>query len=207
MAAPPTRPALRERYDRRQHEVVQVAARVFAERGYHATTMDDLSEATGLASGGLYHYIGSKEQLLFRIFEQLMDPLLEEARAIERADDPPQEQLRRLLRAWMAHIERHRDHMIVFAREWHLVERDARWERVREHRDQFERILARLLRRIEPQGSTTPRDRRLALLALLGMVNYTPQWFRPGGRLTAEQIADGYCDMLLASLGLRQPSS
>ena len=40
-------------------------------------------------------------------------------------------------------------------------------------------------------------DRRLALLALLGMVNYTPQWFRPGGRLNATEIADGYCDLLL----------
>ena len=60
MPAPPTRPALRARYDRRRQELVDVAATVFAERGYQATSMDDLSEATGLAAGGLYHYIDGK---------------------------------------------------------------------------------------------------------------------------------------------------
>ena len=79
--APPTRPALRERYERRRDGLLRAAAREFAERGYHATTTQDLSTATGLAAGGLYHYIGSKEQLLFAILAQLMDPLLECARA------------------------------------------------------------------------------------------------------------------------------
>ena len=93
-AAPPTRPALRERYDRRQERVVQVAAELFAERGYAATSMTDLSEATGLAAGGLYHYIGSKKQLLFRICDVLMEPLLAEARAIVATDEPAVTQLR-----------------------------------------------------------------------------------------------------------------
>jgi AcrR family transcriptional regulator len=62
--------------------VVNSAAEVFAERGSLATTMEDLSEATGLAAGGLYHYIHSKEQLLFEICAELLDPLLEQAHAI-----------------------------------------------------------------------------------------------------------------------------
>src|SRR4051794_15573352 len=53
-----------EKYTRRQQEVVEVAAALFARRGFQATTMDELSDATGLQSGGLYHYIGSKQRLL-----------------------------------------------------------------------------------------------------------------------------------------------
>jgi AcrR family transcriptional regulator len=64
VSARPTRPVLRARYDRERQDVVNSAAEVFAERGFLATTMEDLSEATGLAAGGLYHYIHSKEQLL-----------------------------------------------------------------------------------------------------------------------------------------------
>ena len=64
------------------------AAELFAERGFTATSMTDLSEATGLAAGGLYHYIGSKKQLLFRICDELMEPLLAEARAIVETDEP-----------------------------------------------------------------------------------------------------------------------
>ena len=61
VSQPPTSPALRERYDRRQQEVVTTAAALFARRGFQATSMDELSEATGLRTGGLYHYIGSKQ--------------------------------------------------------------------------------------------------------------------------------------------------
>jgi AcrR family transcriptional regulator len=193
MPQPPTRPALRERYDRRRQEVVATAAAVFARQGFQATSMDDLSAATGLASGGLYHYIQSKQLLLFRIFQQLMDPLLEQAAAIEASGEPPREQLRALVRAWVAHVESHRDHMTVFAQERHAIESEPEWERLRERRDRFEAILARVLEGVELPGL----DRRLVLLALLGMVNHTATWLRPGGRLSAEQIADGYCDMLL----------
>src|SRR5690242_5260242 len=88
--APPPRPrraALRERYDRRQAEVVQEAARVFAARGYDQTSVPQLAEELGIAAGSLYHYFGSKEQLLIAICDQLMDPLLVEAQALLAAPD------------------------------------------------------------------------------------------------------------------------
>ena len=188
---PPSSPALRARYDRRRQEVVATAAALFARRGFQATSMDELSEATGLRSGGLYHYIGSKQQLLLAIFEQLMGPLLERAAEIEGDDGDDVAKLRALVRAWVAHVERHLDHMSVFAQERHAIEHGPEWEQVRASRDAFEAILAR---RLAAVGLTD----RLTLFALLGMVNHTATWLRPGGRLSAEQIADGYCDMLLS---------
>ncbi len=196
-AAPPTRPALRQRYDRRQERVIQVAAELFAERGYAATSMTDLSEATGLAAGGLYHYIGSKKQLLFRICDELMEPLLAEARAIVATDEAAVDHLRRLLRAWLEHIARHRHHMTVFQQERHLIEHDPQWRTVRKQRKDFELILDGVLERCERDGALSFPDRALTLRALLGMVNHTSSWLRPRGRLSPEQIADGYCDMLL----------
>ena len=169
---------------------MSTAAALFARRGFQATSMDELSAATGLRSGGLYHYIGSKQRLLFQIFQQLMDPLLDRAGEIEAAGGEPEHQLRALVRAWVAHIEAHLDHMAVFAQERHAIEHEPEWERVRASRDAFEAILAR---RLAAVGLTD----RLQLFALLGMVNHTATWLKPGGRLSAEQIADGYCDMLL----------
>jgi TetR/AcrR family transcriptional regulator, cholesterol catabolism regulator len=197
--APPTRPALRRRYDRRQERVIQVAAELFAERGYDATSMNDLSDATGLAAGGLYHYIGSKKQLLFRICDELMEPLLEEARAIVATDVAAEEQLRELLRAWLEHIARHRHHMMVFQQERHLIERDPQWRTVRRQRKDFELIVDDLLERCEREGTLSFRDRALALRALLGMVNHTATWLRPRGRLSPAQIADGYLELLTSS--------
>jgi len=125
-----------------------------------------------------------------------MDPLLERAQEIAGAGDPPERALRELVRAWLEHIERHLDHMRVFQQERHVIEREPRWAQVREKRLAFERIVDSVL---EHAGEFD--DRRLALLALLGMVNYTPTWFRPGGRLSARQVADGYTDQLLAAYG------
>jgi TetR/AcrR family transcriptional regulator, cholesterol catabolism regulator len=196
--SPPTRPALRAKFEARRREVVATAAKLFAERGYDATSMSELTQATGLAAGGLYHYIEGKDDLLIAICDELLEPLLTQAREIVAAEAPPVEQLRELVRAWVAHVVSHRHHMLVFTQERQTIERQQRWRRVRSQRRAFERILDEVLARGEADGSMRFADRRLSLLALLGMVNYTPQWVRPQGRLSAAEIADGYCAMVLS---------
>lgn len=197
--SPPTRPALRARYEARRREVVATAAKLFAERGYDGTSMSELTAATGLAAGGLYHYIEGKDDLLIAICDELLEPLLARAREIVATEAPPVEQLRELVETWVAHVVGHRHHMLVFTQERQAIERQQRWRRVRSQRKAFEKILDDVLARGEADGSMTFADRRLSLLALLGMVNYTPQWVRPNGRLSPTEIADGYCEMVLSS--------
>lgn len=190
----PERPHLRARYDVKRQAVLDAAAEVIADRGFHATSMGDLTAATGLAAGGLYHYIASKDALLLALLDELMDGLLEQAEAIA-ADEAtsPAGRLRALLRAWLSHVEGHRHHMRVFAQEWHHVRGRPEARAVRARRDRFESILSSILRDARPHDD----DRRVILLAVLGMVNYTPQWFDPSGRLSAAQVADGYAALLL----------
>lgn len=200
MPAPPKSPALRERYDARQRDVIDACARVFAERGYDGTSVDDLVAATGLARGGLYHYIGSKSQLLTRILEDLMAPLLERAAAIAEGPDAPataEERLRELTRVWMRRVESHRHHVQVFHRERRTLEREAGWDAARGDRDHFERLLTGVLRQGSDAGEFVVPDPALAALGLLGMVNHTALWFTPGGRLSADEVADGFVDLLL----------
>jgi AcrR family transcriptional regulator len=194
---------LRDRYDRRRQAVVQQAARVFAERGYDQTSIQDLAEAIGLAAGGIYHYIGSKEQLLIRICDQLMDPLLDQAREVAASEADPEAQLRAIVRLWVAQVVEHRDHMLVFQQERHVIESGDQWRGVRSSRKQFERMVADVLDRVLADGRLRLGDRRLALSALLGMVNHTAQWFGPRGRLQVDQVADGYVDLLLLGDGER----
>jgi AcrR family transcriptional regulator len=186
---------MRERYDRRRAEVVEGAARVFAERGYDQTSVPELAEALGLAAGSLYHYFGGKEQLLRAICDQLMDPLLERAEDLLAEPRAPDEQLRALVRLWVGHVATHRDHMLVFQQERHVIEHGAQWEAVRDSRKAFERLVERLLGEAIDDG-TAHGDRRVLLSALLGMVNHTAQWYRPDGRLGVEALADGYVDLV-----------
>ena len=197
MATAPIRPALRERYDRRRQRAVYQAAKVFARRGYDQTTMQELASSMGLATGALYHYFGAKEQLLRAICDQLMEPLLERAQDLIAGDQPPAERLRALVRLWVAHVVEHHDHMLVFQQERHVIEAEASWRGVRASRKAFERLAADVIDAALP--GAPPPQRRLALLALLGMVNHTAQWYRPRGALGPEQIADGYVDLVLGA--------
>jgi TetR/AcrR family transcriptional regulator, cholesterol catabolism regulator len=188
--------------------VVLAAARVFAQRGYEETSVQELAEELGLAAGALYHYFGSKEQLLIRICDQLMDPLLE--RALELVDDgqqPPERQLRELVRLWVAHVIEHRDQMLVFQQQRHAIERGPQWRTVRARRKQFERIVDEVLGRVQSAGAGTPLHPRIAVGALLGMVNHTAQWYRPKGPLGAVEIADSYVDLLLDHQRARSPEA
>jgi AcrR family transcriptional regulator len=192
VALRPTRPALRERYDRRRQEGVYEAAKAFATRGYDTTTMQELAAAMGLATGALYHYFSGKEQLLMAICDQLMEPLLEQTSRLLDEPAPAEDQLRAVVRLWVRHVIEHRDHMLVFQQERHLIETGEQWRKVRASRKAFERLVGGVLERAELRT-----DARPAQLALLGMVNHTAQWYRPRGDLTPEQIADGYVSLLM----------
>jgi AcrR family transcriptional regulator len=192
----PTRPALQERYDRRRSEMVYAAAKVFADRGYDQTTMQDLASSMGLATGAVYHYFGSKEQLLINICDQLMEPLLERAREIMVGDDPPRDKVRALVRLWVTNVVQYRNHMLVFQQERHAIESGAQWRAVRDSRKAFERLVEHALEEADATGPPS-LDKRLALVALLGMVNHTAQWYQPRGRFRPDEIADGYLSLLL----------
>lgn len=197
MATRPARPALGARYDRRRAEVVEGAARVFARNGYDQTSVPELAQSLGLAAGSLYHYFGGKEQLLIAICDQLMDPVLAEAEGLLRDGGDPADQLRALVRLWVSHVAERRDNMLVFQQERHVIDHGAQWQDVRSARKRFERIVAAVLERADEAGQLVATDRRLLLSALLGMVNHTAQWYRPRGRLSATEIADGYVDLVL----------
>ncbi len=186
----PTRPALRERYDRRRAEVVAGAARVFARRGYAETSVAELAAELGLATGAIYHYFSGKGDLLVEICDQLTEPLLARAGELMARHTDPNAQLRGLLRLWVAHVVEHRDHLLVFTQVRHVVDHGDQWAGVRRDRKSFESLLAGAL-----EAAAVP-DPDLARYALLGMVNHTVQWYRPRGSLTPDEIADGYARLV-----------
>lgn len=194
----PESPTTGARWDRRRAELVTEAARVFARSGYDQTSVPELGEELGQATGAIYHYFPSKEQLLIAICDQLTEPLLAAAEELVEGPEPAAEQLRALVRLWVAHVAAHRDHMLVFQQERHVIDRGAQWRNVRESRKRFEHLVEGVIDRAAAAGGVAAVEPRLLLSALLGMVNHTAQWYRPRGRLSPEQIADGYVDLVLA---------
>lgn len=194
----------RARFDRRKLEIVDIAAALFARRGYHATTVDDLTEATGLQRGGLYHYIGSKEALLFAIHERFIQPLLEAAREIEQRESDPEARLRALARALMHDIAEYQPQVTVFLQEWRTIRvvDSPRAAELLDARRAFEAVVERALAAGVESGAFRIANQRLAKLAFLGMFNYSYQWYRGGGGVSPDEVADAFCDVFLD--GVRQ---
>ena len=116
-----------EQFERRREEIVDIAAEVFAERGFHVTTVDNLVEATGLQRGGLYHYMDSKEDLLIRIHERFISRPLAEAAKVADASDPPEVALRKLGHVLIQDIAGYLPQVTGFLHEWRIIEHDERW--------------------------------------------------------------------------------
>src|SRR5690349_18994286 len=193
----------RARYERRREEVVAAAARVFAERGFEATTVDDLMEATGLQRGGLYHYMSNKSELLGEIHRRLIEPLLAEVERIEVEPHDPPTTLRLIAHALAHNLRDYNNEMIVFLHEWRTIRDDAAWEDIRRARRDLEHVIERALRRGVMAGDFEIPDTRLAVLGLLGMFNHAHQWFRADGRVTADELADCFADIYLRGVETR----
>jgi AcrR family transcriptional regulator len=194
---PPGRGGPSERWTKRRDEVVDIAAHLFAQHGYHRTTIDELVEATGLTRGGLYHYITGKHDLLTQIHRRFIEPLLEQAQQIASQDLSAEEALRRLGEALMVDIATYTDQVTVFLHEWRIIQNDPEWEDLRRSRKQFEGVIEQVLSRGVREGEFEVADVRLAVLAFLGMFNYSYQWYTPDGRLSARRLSRSFMDILL----------
>ena len=195
----------RARFEKRKQEIVDIAAELFAQRGYHATTVDDLTAATGLQRGGLYHYIGSKEALLFGIHERFIVPLLEAAREIERQEPDPEQRVRALAHALMRDIAEYQPQVTVFLQEWRIIRSvdSPRAQELLDARRAFEAVVDRALTDGIGTGVFTIPNPRLAKLAFLGMFNYSYQWYRGDGGVSPDEVADAFCDIFLAGIRSR----
>src|ERR671939_535792 len=171
----------------RREELTQIAARLFAEKGYQGTSLADLAGALGVQKPSLYHHIASKEDLLWEVardgaaaFHAGLDALPEDAPALER--------IRLALRAHLAVAT-------VFVREWRHLEGERREQFVAERRRYEERIRDLFREGVENSELRTDLDVATAALLFLSAANWAYTWLRPGG--DTDPLADRMFAVLL----------
>jgi AcrR family transcriptional regulator len=196
----PRRPPTPSKADERYAQIYETAARLFYEKGYAGTSLQDLANAVGLQKGSLYHYIDSKEDLLFGITEYAHTFFLTLVDEIDQEELSPLARLERTLRR---HAEFAAEHFHVTAAFYNdraslSVERQ---QRVVETRDAYEAKLRQLVREGQSAGQfAADLDPRLAVFGVLGMINWINQWYRPDGPLSAGDIADVFATMCVRAL-------
>ncbi|MBA4601905.1 TetR/AcrR family transcriptional regulator [Thermoactinomyces mirandus] len=186
----------------RREEILKVAGRLFSKKGYHGTTIRDISDACGILSGSLYTHIKTKEDLLYEITDRGAECFLRSIRSIMESDISATEKLRQAVRAHMRVIEANLEAATVFFQEWKSLS-EKRFARIQAKRDQYETMWKEILEQGIRQGEFRDTDEKFARLLLLAVGNWVYQWYRPEGDLSAEEIADRFVDLLLEGLKKR----
>src|SRR5581483_6438623 len=158
-----------------------------------------------LYKGSLYHYIGSKEDLLVRVFERAMGGLLSEVEDIVHDRSlRPTEQLRRIVLAHVRAVASNLDALTVYLHEFRALAGES-LTRVRRQRERYQCLVQEVVQRGVDLGEFATPDARVATLGVLGMCNWMVQWYRPSGRLAPGQIGEQFADVLLGGLAYPEP--
>ena len=188
-----------QRWESRREAIIDTSARLFARQGYHATGIMELCAANDLGKGALYHYIGSKEELLAAIHDRVMDEVMVGATRAVEAGGSPSQQLVLLGSELLNVIHRYPDHVWVFLHEFPALT-GARAERFRSRRREYEGCVERVLRAGITSGEFRNVDPWLTARAWFGMHNYTYLWLKPGGRLDARAVAQPFADIFMRGI-------
>ncbi len=184
----------------RDAEVIAAAIKVFHSKGFPAATVQDVADEVGVLKGSLYHYISSKEDLLFRVLKESHDQAAGIMEEIVALDATPIERLRAYLeRMHLWYLNNHERASVYLNQQRHLTGTNR--EEVRAQARNLEHFLRELL--AEARGSGALRqdlDLKLATYFLLGALNSLPNWYRPGRGYSPEKIAAIYTEMALRAM-------
>ncbi len=190
--------------DSRQ-EILRTAARLFQQRGYDATSMNDVAAALKLSKGGLYHHFQSKDEILFEIMNHAMEITQELVIEPVRRIAGPEERLRALIRLHIEVVLSPRDREItVMLHENHPLPPALR-KRINTRKKEYIHFVESLITDVQTNAERSRHAKcavspRAAAFALLGMINWIYQWYKPEGDLQANNLVPQFTDLVFGGI-------
>jgi AcrR family transcriptional regulator len=186
--------------DSRQ-EILRTAGRLFQQRGYDATSMNDVAAALKLSKGGLYHHFQSKDEILYQIMNHAMDITQERVIDPVRRIADPEQALRALIRLHIEVVLSPRDREItVMLHENHPLPPSLR-KKINARKKEYVHFLENLITEVQKFRRATGKvSPRAAAFALLGMINWIYQWYKPEGELQAQNLVPQFTDLVFGGL-------
>jgi AcrR family transcriptional regulator len=183
-------------------EILDAALRLFATRGYRATSVQDLADELGYGKASLYHYVRSKNDILLTIHELFMRRLIDDASAVIAGDGSAADKLRIIIVNFVDLVGRHPAEATVVNED--MKELSPRsLKRVVAERDEYERILTRLVVEAQAAGHMDVADPHVAVRAILGMVNWCYRWLRVDGPISPREVGAQMAALVLHSVPRR----
>ena len=189
----------------RRREIIDAAAHVFEEKGYDATSTQDVAEAVGILKGSLYYYIDSKEDLLFAVIKEAYDAALGAVDELERREGSPLEMIDALIRRHVEVFAATRVQTSVFFRDFRSLSPE-RQKVIREAGEIYSGFLRGQIRRGQSEGVIRPDlNPRLCAIGIIGMLNAMSFWYRPEGPASLSEIGEEFSRLVIQ--GLSAPAS
>ncbi|HEX3790806.1 MAG TPA: TetR/AcrR family transcriptional regulator [Pseudonocardiaceae bacterium] len=179
--------------------IVRIAATLFAEQGYHGTSMRDIGREVGVHAGSLYVHIQSKEDLLEAIVRSIMERSEQDMAEVLAAGGTATEQLHAIAARDLKLIGENKEFATVFFHEWRNLS-EGRQQAVIASRDRWETGLRSIIVKGIEQGEFRPVDPRIAGIALTSILNWAYVWYSPDGDLSTDQLADQFAGLLVTGL-------
>lgn len=173
---------------KRKDEILEVAAKIFAAKSYHETTLQEIAKQIGVTEPALYYHINSKNEILRGIVNRIMKHL-EEVTKVGEEDLTPQNKLEKILFMLVEFSAKHKETTLI-AFEQHKILPQKNLKALERRQRDVERVLRQTLEEGIKQGDFTIEDVPLASFSILAMSNWIYRWYRPNGRLNIKQIAD-----------------
>ena len=182
----------------RRDELLRIAARLFAERGYRNTTVRDIADAAGILSGSLYHHFDSKEAMVDEILSSFQESLFASYDEILASSLSPRERIEAAVRLSFEAIDQHHAEVAIFQNEAEQLGRLERFAYLADRNEQSRAVWMRLLKDGVKSGALRrDLDIELVYRFIRDTVWVAVKWYRPGGKLTHATVADQYLTILL----------
>ena len=191
-----------QRRAEKEDQLLEAATHLFKEKGYHSTSMQELADAVGMQKGSLYYYIEGKDELLCRLMERATSFMAAQIDEVYASDLPPGRKLRWALETHAATMMEHLDLVAVFFHEY----RNLPTERLAEAmavRKRYDQVLMQIVEDGITAGEFRDVNVKMAVFGMLGMLNWTHQWFSPDGPFSSSEVATMLADFALHGLTLR----
>lgn len=186
---------------RDRDQIIDAAAALFTEKGYEATSLDDIAAALGTARSALYYHVSGKAELRALIQIKRVRMLVEEAAAVASGEGTASDRLAELVRVHIRHFERYFPESRMWAQITSAAEvQDAATEELHDQQRAFTRHLRTVIEDGMHTGEFRETNVAAAALGIIGMCHYLTTWYRENGPLTTTQIADIYAEMAVRSL-------
>jgi TetR/AcrR family transcriptional regulator, cholesterol catabolism regulator len=187
------------KYDQKLVYVLKTSAAIFAEKGYHSTSIRDIARATKMSLAGLYYYFSSKEELLFLIQDYCFGTVLEDCRRLLAGVEDPISRVKLLIENHLNYFVNNMNEMKVLSHEANAIGGDF-FKKVNSKKRQYVDLVMDLLQQIAVEHKVEGVDLRVATFSLFGMMNWIYNWYNPRKDLDVAALSQSITRLFLSGL-------